>query len=54
MYGAVYDKAVMLSAGSTNKEYAKTCLRHCVNLMNLALKWYLPNFPKKTATDFWQ
>ena len=23
MYGAVYDKAVMLSAGSTNKEYAK-------------------------------
>ena len=51
MYGAVYDKAVMLSAGSTIKSMQKTCLRHCVNLMNLALKWYLPNFPKKTATD---
>ena len=51
MYGAVYDKAVMLRQEVQIKSMQKTCLRHCVNLTNLALKWFLPNFPKKTATD---
>ena len=47
MYGAVYDKAVMLSAGSTNKEYAKNLFAALREFDELGVEVVLPNFRKR-------
>ena len=47
MYGAVYDKAVMLSAGSTNKEYAKNLFAALREFDELGVEVVFAEFSEK-------
>ena len=47
MYGAVYDKAVMLSAGSTNKEYAKNLFAELREFDELGVEVVFAEFSEK-------